>query len=127
MAVLGYACIGTNNFEPALAFYDQLFAAMGGRRLKPTPIGILYKLESGAAVMIVRPYDGQESHAANGPMLAFRVDEKAEVSALHALALSCGATSAGPPGPRDGWGERAYVRDPDGNKLALLHRERKAG
>ena len=126
MAVLGYACIGTNDFDRALVFYDGFFAAMGGRRLMPTPAGVLYALETGAAVMIVRPYDGLEAHCGNGTMLAFRVAEKAEVSALHALALSLGATCAGQPGPRGDWGEFAYLRDLDGNKLALFHRERTA-
>jgi catechol 2,3-dioxygenase-like lactoylglutathione lyase family enzyme len=125
MAVLGYACVGTNDFDRALAFYDQFLGAMGGKRLMPTPAGVLYGLEAGAAVMIVRPHDGQEAHPGNGTMLAFRVAEQAEVSALHRLALSLGATCAGLPGPRGSWGEFAYVRDLDGNKLAIFHRERR--
>lgn len=126
MAVLGYACIGTNDFDRALAFYDQFFGAMGGTQVMPTPAGVLYTLEAGAAVMIVRPNDGQDAHPGNGTMLAFRVADKAEVSALHGLALSLGAACAGQPGPRGNWGEFAYVRDLDGNKLAIFHREGRA-
>ena len=126
MAFLGYTCIGTNDFDRALAFYDQFFAAMGGKRLMPTPNGILYALESGAAVMIVRPHDGNSAVPGNGTMLAFRVADIREVPALHALALSLGATCAGAPGPRGDWGEFAYLRDLDGNKLAIFHRSQRA-
>ncbi len=123
MASLGYTCIGTNNFDRALSFYDAVFGAMGGKRLMPTPNGMLYVLETGAAIMIVRPNDGQPSEPGNGTMLAFRVTDIAEVASLHALVLSLGGTCEGLPGPRGAWGEFAYVRDLDGNKLAIFHRE----
>lgn len=123
MASLGYTCIGTNDFDRALAFYDAFFAAMGGKRLLPMPAGVMYALESGAPVGIVRPNDGQAAQPGNGTMLAFRVAQKAEVATLHALALSLGASCAGQPGPRGEWGEFAYFRDLDGNKMALYHRE----
>lgn len=126
MASLGYTCIGTNDFERALAFYDRLFGAMGGRRLMPAPAGMLYALTSGAAVMIVRPHDGGSAVPGNGNMLAFRVDEQEQVTAFHALALSLGGTCEGAPGPRGAYGDFAYFRDLDGNKLAVFHRGRKA-
>mgnify|MGYP006177976303 CR=1 FL=1 len=99
---------------------------MGGRRLLTTPAGEIYALEGGAAVGIVRPFDGQPAHPGNGTMLAFRVAERREVAALHALALSLGGSCAGAPGPRAEWGEFAYLRDLDGNKLAIFHRPQKA-
>lgn len=126
MAFLGYTSIGTNDFDLALAFYDQFFAAMGGKRLMPTPTGVLFALETGAAIMIVRPHDGEKATPGNGNMLAFRVSDRREVSALHALALSLGGTCAGSPGPRGGWGEFAYLRDLDGNKLAIFYRAQRA-
>ncbi len=122
MATLGYACLGTNDFPRALAFYDALFAAMGGRRWKPGPAGEIYLLGE-TALMIVRPHDGAPAHPGNGTMLAFRV-EAAEVDSLHALALRLGARDEGAPGPRGDWGRFAYIRDLDGNKLAFYHRER---
>lgn len=123
MASLGYTCIGTNDFDRALAFYDAFISAMGGKRLLTMPAGEMYALPSGSAFGIVRPYDRQAAEPGNGTMLAFRVSGKAEVARLHALALSLGATCEGPPGPRATWGEFAYFRDLDGNKLAVYHRE----
>lgn len=125
MATLGYVCLGTNDFPRALAFYDAFFGAMGGRRWMKTPGGELYALESGAAVMITRPYDRGSAHPGNGTMLALRLSEPEEVARFHALALSLGATDEGAPGPRGDWGDFAYLRDPDGNKLALFYRPRK--
>lgn len=126
MAVLGYTCLGTNDYDRALAFYDQLFGAMGGQRLMPGPAGMIYALESGAAVFIVRPHDGGPAHPGNGNMLAFRVAEKEQVAVIHALALSLGGTCEGKPGPRGAFGDFAYFRDLDGNKLAVFHREKRA-
>lgn len=46
------------------------------------------------------------------------------IQQLHALALSHGGTDEGAPGLRPHYGEgfySAYVRDPDGNKLAFVY------
>lgn len=127
MGSLGYICIGTSNFDRALTFYDQFFGAMGGKAVMPAPAGIVYAFPTGAAVMIARPYDGQEARPGNGTMAAFKVDTLEEVAKLHALALSLGGTDEGAPGPRGHFGDFAYFRDLDGNKLAVYFREKKAG
>lgn len=118
MAHLGYVCIGTNDFDRATGFYDKLLGELGGARLMPTPVGILYKVGKGAMVMVVRPQDGKAASVGNGVMVAFAVDSKEEVGKIHAKALSLGATCEGEPGPRGSFGEFAYFRDLDGNKLA---------
>jgi catechol 2,3-dioxygenase-like lactoylglutathione lyase family enzyme len=121
MASLGYVCIGTNDFDRATAFYDALFGDMGGKRLFPTPHGLMYRVGDGAMVMITRPYDEKSATSSNGGMLAFAVDSKDQVSAVHAKALSLGGSCEGEPGPRGNFGEFAYFRDLDGNKLAVFH------
>ena len=121
MASLGYVCIGTNDFDRATAFYDALFGEMGGKRLFPTPHGLMYRVGDGAMVMITRPYDEKSATSSNGGMLAFAVDSKDQVSSVHAKALSLGGSCEGKPGPRGNFGEFAYFRDLDGNKLAVFH------
>lgn len=118
MAKVGYICLGTNDFERAIAFYDALLGEIGGRRLMPTPQGLLYRLEAGAMIMITRPYDQGTATPGNGAMLAITVDSEADVARFHAKALELGATCEGEPGPRGPFGTFAYVRDLDGNKLA---------
>jgi catechol 2,3-dioxygenase-like lactoylglutathione lyase family enzyme len=118
MAKLGYVCIGTNDFDAATTFYDALFAELGGKRLMPTPVGVLYRLSSGAMIMVNRTHNGEPATFGNGTMFALELESKDEVAALHTKALSLGATCDGPPGPRGPFGEFAYFRDLDGNKFA---------
>jgi catechol 2,3-dioxygenase-like lactoylglutathione lyase family enzyme len=124
MAQLGYVCLGSNDFDRACAFYDALTAELGGKRLFPTPHGQMYRLGAGPMIMVTRPYDGEAATVGNGNMLAINVDAKEDVARVHAKALSLGATSEGEPGPRGAFGEFAYFRDLDGNKLAVFWSER---
>jgi catechol 2,3-dioxygenase-like lactoylglutathione lyase family enzyme len=120
MAHVGYICLGTNDFERATAFYDALLGELGGKRLMPTPHGLLYRLTSGAMIMVTRPYDGGEASVSNGGMVAIQVENKDQVAAIHAKALELGGTCEGKPGPRMAFGDFAYFRDLDGNKLAVF-------
>ena len=124
MPAIGYVCLGTNDFDRACAFYDALTAELGGKRLFPTPHGQMYRLGSGAMLMVTRPYDEQAAHPGNGTMLAINVDAQDDVARLHAKALSLGATSEGEPGARGAFGDFAYFLDLDGNKLAVFWSER---
>jgi catechol 2,3-dioxygenase-like lactoylglutathione lyase family enzyme len=118
MAKLGYVCIGTNDFDAATTFYDALLGELGGKRLMPTPVGVLYRLGSGAMIMVNRPQNGQAATFGNGSMFALEVENKEQVAALHAKALELGGTCDGAPGPRGAFGEFSYFRDLDGNKFA---------
>jgi catechol 2,3-dioxygenase-like lactoylglutathione lyase family enzyme len=118
MAHVGYISLGANDFDKATAFYDALLGEIGGARLMPTPQGQLYRLGAGAMIMVTRPYNGAPATVGNGGMLAIQVDSKEQVASLHAKALALGGTCEGQPGPRGAFGEFAYFRDLDGNKLA---------
>jgi catechol 2,3-dioxygenase-like lactoylglutathione lyase family enzyme len=124
MTQVGYICIGANDFDRACAFYDALTGELGGKRLFPTPHGQMYRLGSGAMIMVTRPYNGEAAQPGNGNMLAINVDEKEDVARIHAKALELGGRCEGEPGPRGAFGEFAYFRDPDGNKLAVFWSER---
>lgn len=121
MARVGYVCLGTNDFDRATAFYDALLGDLGGKRLFPTPQGMLYRLGKGAMIMVTRPYDQQEARCGNGNMVAIEVESKEDVARVYEKALALGASSEGAPGPRGAFGEFAYFRDLDGNKLAVFH------
>jgi len=124
MAQVGYVCLGTNDFDRACAFYDALTAELGGKKLFPTPQGVMYRLGAGPMIMVTRPYNGEAAHPGNGTMLAINVDTKEDVARIHAKALELGCTNEGDPGPRGAFGEFAYFRDLDGNKLAVFWTER---
>lgn len=124
MASVGYVCLGANDFDRATGFYDALLTEIGGKRLMPTPHGLMYRLASGTMIMVTRPYDGEPATIGNGNMVAINVDSKEDVARVHAKALELGASCEGKPGPRGAFGDFAYFRDLDGNKLAVFFSER---
>jgi catechol 2,3-dioxygenase-like lactoylglutathione lyase family enzyme len=77
------------------------------------------------AFWVGTPVNQQPATAGNGTMLAFRAQSWNEVDQFHAAALAQGGSSEGAPGLRPHYNPdfyAAYVRDPDGNKLAAVCR-----
>ena len=59
----------------------------------------------------------------NGTMVGFMAKSHDEVEAFYHAALANGGSSEGEPGPRPQYGPdwySAYMRDPAGNKLAIV-------
>lgn len=117
---IGYVCVGTNDFDRAVGFYDGFINAIGGKRLIPTPVGLMYRLGAGGMIMVTRPLDGKPATIGNGSMLAIQLDNPEQVASAHAKAIELGGTCEGEPGPRGAFGDFAYFRDLDGNKLAVF-------
>jgi catechol 2,3-dioxygenase-like lactoylglutathione lyase family enzyme len=133
--MFAYACLGTADLQRAVRFYDAVMATLGHRRCdtRDEPgwddwAGWgLYEDEGRIqdALWVCRPFNGGPPHPGNGVMLALRARSRAEVRAFHAAALAHGGTSEGEPGLRTHYSPdfyAAYVRDPDGNKLAVVCR-----
>jgi len=120
VATVGYVALGTNDFDRATAFYDALLGELGGGRMMPTPNGVIYRMPEGPMILVTKPFNGEPASVGNGNMLAIQVDSKEQVAAMHAKALSLGGTCEGAPGQRGAFGEFAYCRDLDGNKLAFF-------
>ena len=118
--------VGTNDFERALAFYRPLLDALGIRARfcdahKPWA-GWQSSPDPRPLFLIGKPYDGRPHAAGNGQMVAFLAPTRAAVDQAHALALAHGGRDEGAPGLRPQYHAHyygAYVRDPDGNKLAF--------
>jgi len=119
--MIGYTTIGTNNYEKALSFYDQLLTVISGRRVFEAPSGQLYGFPQGAMFGVFKPHDGKSATAGNGSMIALNAGSRDKVAAMYEQAIALGATCEGKPGPRgDGGFYGAYFRDPDGNKIAVF-------
>jgi len=123
-AAIGYVCLGANDFDRACGFYDALVPELGGKKLFPTPAGVMYRLGAGAMIMVTRPHNQEPATVSNGGMVAISVDSDEDVTRIYNKALSLGATCEGKPGQRGPFGEFAYFRDLDGNKLAVFHSAR---
>lgn len=116
--MIGYVTLGTNRFDEAARFYDELFGTIGAGRLMENDRFIAWATDpKRPAVSIIKPYDGNAATVGNGTMVAIAMDAPEKVDAFHAKAMQLGAADEGAPGPRFGNFYAGYFRDPDGNKL----------
>ena len=116
--MIGYVTLGTNKFDEAAKFYDELLAVIGAGRAMEDDTFIAWGTSPEApAVSIIKPFDGKPATAGNGTMVAFAVGSPEKVQAMHAKALELGGANEGDPGPRVGAFYAGYFRDLDGNKL----------
>ena len=116
--MIGYVTLGTNRYQEAAKFYDELFALLGAGRVFETDRFIAWGTSMASpAVTITIPYDGKPATVGNGVMVALAVDAPEKVDAVHAKALELGGTDEGAPGPRGEQFYAGYFRDLDGNKL----------
>ena len=128
-----YATLGVSDFARSIRFYDAVMAAIGVGRAPDWTVDFMgwgEEYAKGFGLWICTPFDSRAPAPGNGPMLAFDAKNAAEVRAFHAAALAHGGTDEGAPGLRDYYTPTfyaAYVRDPDGNKLAcVFHRYRQS-
>ena len=116
--MIGYVTLGTNNYDEAAQFYDELFATIGANRVMEGDSFIAWGVSPTApAVSIIKPFDGNRATVGNGTMVALAMDSPERVQAVHAKALELGGANEGDPGQRFGAFYAAYFRDLDGNKL----------
>jgi catechol 2,3-dioxygenase-like lactoylglutathione lyase family enzyme len=138
--MISYIYYGTNDLGRAIRFYDAALAPLEMQRCitgDPDWDRIsagwgLYE-DGGAwelAFWIGIPFNQQPATAGNGSMVGFRARRRYQVEQFHAAALAHGGSCEGPPGLRLHYSPdfyAAYVRDPDGNKLAAVCRGDEAG
>ena len=116
--MVGYVCVGSNDFDRSAKFYDELLAELGASRMMEIDNFIAWTTgPENAALALVRPFDEQPASAGNGVMVALAASSKEQVDAVYAKAISLGASDEGKPGPRGDGFYAGYFRDPDGNKL----------
>ena len=130
-----YICLGTNNLQRAAQFYDAALGPLGLLRCDTSGEGSwdgwagwgTYQ-DKGAteiALWLCPPFDGKPAAAGNGTMVALAAKSWKAVDGFYSAALANGGVSEGAPGLRPQYNPdfyAAYVRDPDGNKLAAVCR-----
>jgi catechol 2,3-dioxygenase-like lactoylglutathione lyase family enzyme len=133
--MLSYVYFGTNDLERAVRFYTAALGPLGMSRCitgdpewDRTSAGWGLYEDSGArelAFWIGKPFNQQPASVGNGSMVAFSARSWKAVDGFYAAALAHGGQGDGAPGLRLHYGPdfyAAYVRDPDGNKIAAVCR-----
>jgi catechol 2,3-dioxygenase-like lactoylglutathione lyase family enzyme len=127
MTMTLYTTVGVSDLERSVRFYDAVFATLGFRQTPGAEGGYVGwgpSYDDGVSFWICKPFDGQPPAPGNGAMVAIRARNAAEVRAFHAAAIAHGGSDEGAPGTRAIYSPDfyvAYVRDPDGNKLACVY------
>lgn len=123
--MFSHVMVGVNDLEVSRKFYDALLGTLGINPGTANHNRYFYRSPTGS-FGITRPIDGQAATHANGGTIGFLAQSPEQADAFHAAGLAHGGASCeDPPGFRDSPMGRlylAYVRDPDGNKLCVLHR-----
>lgn len=127
--MIAYITIGVNDIKRAEHFYSAFLPALG-YQLEIYHGDLSYalpeqpgQLPSLPEFYVKTPFDGGPASAGNGTMVAFKACNQQQVRDLHAAALAVGGSNEGAPGFRDSYGANffvGYLRDPQGNKIALF-------
>lgn len=127
--MIAYVTVGADDIARAKRFYSAFLPALD-YALEEGPEGLSYVLPVPPGQSPVLPdfyvkptFDGQPASAGNGAMVAFEARSQSQVRDLHAAALAAGGLDEGQPGFRASYGPHFYVsylRDPQGNKIALF-------
>lgn len=132
--MFSHIMVGSNDIERSKRFYDAVLSVLGAaeplRNQNQTGHTRLFYRHDGNTFCVGEPINDEPATHANGGTIGFKCASREQVHAFHDAAVANGGTSIeNPPGLRQGsLGPMylAYVRDPDGNKLCALYRE-KAG
>ena len=127
--MIAYVTIGTDNIDLARKFYSAFLPVLG-YELTEHSDGLAYALPettdqstTAPEIYIKKPFDGNDASCGNGMMVGYEASCQEDVRSLHAAALEAGGSDEGQPGFREIYSPDfyvAYLRDPQGNKLAIF-------
>ncbi|HEY8351194.1 MAG TPA: VOC family protein [Sphingomonadales bacterium] len=122
MSIFTHVTVGASDLERARKFYDQVLEPLGLKRIRDIERGSGWGVDR-PEFFILRPLDGKPATAGNGVTVSFAAKSPEAVDAFYRRALELGGKDEGAPGPRAFAPNAyaAYVRDPEGNKLAVIH------
>lgn len=122
--MLSHISLPVRDLDAARRFYAAVFEALGASEVWANPRGAAFGVEGRDRFSLRIAPPGEQVAAAAGFHLAFHAPSPAAVDAFHAAALAGGGRCDGPPGPRPHYGASyyaAFVFDPDGHRLEVVH------
>jgi predicted lactoylglutathione lyase len=119
--MIGYVTIGVKDMAAAKAFYSELLADLGASVLMDMErIAFIGTGMDAPMLSVCVPHNEGDPEPGNGNMVAISAGSKEMADKLYHKAIELGGTCEGEPGQRiPDMFYGAYVRDPDGNKLAF--------
>lgn len=129
--MFSHVIVGCDDLDAAAHFYDAVLLPLGFQRRQVTPDGgpeALCWHQPGQVLprfYVYRPFDGRSASSGNGSMVAFLASSPAAVAAAYTAGMAAGGADEGQPGERPRYAPGyygAYLRDPAGNKVHLVHR-----
>jgi catechol 2,3-dioxygenase-like lactoylglutathione lyase family enzyme len=130
--MFNHVMVGSNDIERSKRFYDAVLETLGVGEPLHNKAGSghirLFYRHDGNSFCVTEPINGEDAAPANGGTIAFKCNSPEQVQVFHDTAIAHGGESIeDPPGLRDssmGAMHLAYVRDPDGNKLCAIFRDK---
>jgi len=120
--MIDHASIAVRDLAASAAFYEQVLAPLGYKKLVVRPHTIGFGKTYAEVWLNHRP-TMTKPKADSGAHLALRARGTDVVDAFHRAALAAGGACDGPPGLRPGDSDgyyAAFVRDPDGNRIEAV-------
>jgi catechol 2,3-dioxygenase-like lactoylglutathione lyase family enzyme len=123
-SAISHISIGTNQFEKAIKFYDQVLATLGITRTFDAEdmFAVAYGRQF-PEFWVQKPINQEPASTGNGFHVAFLAFDTASVDAFYEAAMKAGATDDGEPGARPQYSDAYYgcfFRDLDGHKVEAM-------
>lgn len=129
--MFSHVMLGASDLDQSKQFYDAVLGALGAGPGFTDKKNRTFWRHAGNTFAITAPINGEPACHGNGSTIGFAAQSPEQAAAAHAAGVAAGGmTCEDPPGWRGDHGAGgmylAYLRDPDGNKLCVLHRPPKA-
>jgi catechol 2,3-dioxygenase-like lactoylglutathione lyase family enzyme len=122
--MLLYVTVGPKDIEKAAHFYDAALSSLGfvRRETEAEAVGYAHPDDVRCRFWVNFPYNRQPATFGNGVTIALSAPNRQSVRQFHQAAMAAGGTDEGAPGLRPFHPNfyAAFVRDPDGNKIAAV-------
>lgn len=124
--MFSHIMIGANDIQESKKFYDAILGELGHKPGVIDDKGRCFYFTIKGVFALSKPIDDQPASHGNGTTIGFSADTSALADAWHVAGLANGGSDCeDPPGERQNAGRTiylAYLRDPSGNKICVLHR-----
>ena len=126
--MFSHVMVGVKDLDASKKFYDAVLGTLGIAPGVANNNRYFYRSPTGS-FGITTPINGEPATVGNGSTIGFAAQSVEQAEAFHAAGVANGGvTCEDPPGFRStpaGQLYLAYLRDPDGHKICVLHRPAK--